>query len=324
MKITKQLYGVAGFLCSVLGMAGGLWAAEGKFPSKPVTILCGYSAGGSTDIQIRTVVPYFQKHLNNPVIVENLPGVSGVLASNRLLSSEPDGHTLLVSCAQQLVLSEYLYKGTAKYHTQDLTFVYNLVKEDTVLVTHPDLYGSYDQFIQAARSKKLKVGIPGKGQYCHLVVLLIEKWAKVEFNIVPFEGGGPGMASLMGKHIDAFSTMGSTAFNMARSGSLRPLFVLAKQRSPQYPQTSVPSDLGYDTTETQIILYLTGIYGPPKMPPERARILEEALAKALKEPEYIEKVSRMNIEVFPLSAREFRSTMERETPTITKFMEIMK
>ena len=323
MKFSRQLSLVVGAFFLVLGIAGGLWAQE-KFPSKPVTIFCGYSAGGSTDIQIRTVTPYVQKHLGQPVVVENLPGASGILAYNKVFSLKPDGYNLLVSSLQQLVLTEHFFKDTARYHTQDYTFIHNLVKEDPILVTHPDLYPSFEGFIQSAQKKKLKVGVPGKGQVVHLMVALLEKLAKVEFNTIPFEGGGPGMASLMGKHIDAFMTYGSTAFNMVRSGSLRPLLVVSKTRVPQYPQVPVPADLGYDTKETRIILSLTGIYGPPNIPPDIAKTLEAAFAKALKDPEYLEKVNKMNIEVLPLSAEEFRSTLEQEYPFIMKFTEVLK
>jgi len=324
MKL-KYLFFIINILFTLVFCSLGF--SEGKeevFPSKPVTILCGYGAGGSTDIQIRTIVPYFQKYLGQPVIVENLPGASGILASNKAFSSKPDGYTLIVSCLQQLVLSENLYKETARYHTRDVTFLYGLVKENPILVTHPDMYDSYAEFIKAAKSKKLKVGIPGKYQFNHFTTVLIEHLAKVNFNMIPFDGGGPSIVSVLGKHIDATMTIGSAPNNMIRQGKLRPLMVVAKERTPQYPQVPIPADFGYNTTETQIILYLTGIYGPPMMPSDRAKIIEEALAKAVKDPEYIDKINKMDAEVFPLSAEKFRQTFEQEYPVMMKFMDIIK
>jgi tripartite-type tricarboxylate transporter receptor subunit TctC len=299
-------------------------AAADKFPGKPITVLCGYGAGGSSDVQIRTVAPYVQKHLNQPIVVENLPGVSGVLASNKAFSLEPDGYTLLVSCPQQLVLSEHMYKEAARYRTMDWTFIHSLIREDPMLVSHPDLYKSFEEFSQAAQKKKLKVGIPGKYQLNHLLVVQIERLAKVSFNIIPFEGGGPGMSSVMGKHIDAFMTTGSTAFNMIRAGNLRALLVMGKTRSPQYPQVPIPADFGYDTRETEIILFLQGIYAPPNMPRDRAEILQTAFSRALKDPEYLEKLNNMHIEVYPIPGEKFRHSMEQEYPSIMKFMEIMR
>jgi tripartite-type tricarboxylate transporter receptor subunit TctC len=198
------------------------------------------------------------------------------------------------------------------------------VREYAILVTHPELYGSYEEFIQKAKTKRLKVGFTGVGSYTHVMDTILEKWANVEFNKVPFVGGGPAMASLMGKHLDATMTIGSTALSLVRGGSIRPLIVMADKRTSQYPQTLVPADLGYDITETPIILYLIGIYGPPGMPPERIKILEQAFAKAMKDPGYKEKVKTMNIDVYPLGSDGFRKILLKEYPTIVKFLEILK
>jgi len=297
--------------------------AEGKrepFPIKPVTILCGYSAGGSTDIQIRTVAPYLQKYLGQPVIVENLPGAAGTLAFNKVFSSEPDGYLILVANLQAMILGEY-FRETARYRTKEMTFIYNLVKESNILVTHPELYGSFREFAEAAKIKKLKVGVAGKWDPTHVFTALLEQTIKVKFNVIPYEGGGPAVTSLMGKHIDAVMTIGSTAYDKVRAGQIRALLVMEKARTAQYPDVPVLADLGY---EAPTILYNYGVYGPPKIPQDRLKILEAAFAKAVRDPGYIEKTKKMNIEVYPLSAQQFRKIYEEQYPITLKFAEILK
>jgi tripartite-type tricarboxylate transporter receptor subunit TctC len=308
----KQLILVTGIiffcLCFFVGKAPG---AE-EYPAQTVKILCGYAPGGSADTQVRLLAPFLQKHLGKSVMIESLTGANAMLATNKVFSSPADGYTLLVASIPE----------TARYQTKDLTHISSFIRDDFVLLSHPEVWKNFAEFSKAAQTKRLRVGIAGKGTPSHMYALLVEEMLKTKFNLIPYEGGGPAMTSLAGKHIDAISTVFSSANHMIKGGTLNPLLILSDRRHPALPQTPTPKELGFKSFEP--IFYITGIFGPPNMPANRVKVLEEAIAKALKEKELLDKARDMTLEIYPLNSREFLSVTEAQYPLVDKYIKIFK
>lgn len=308
-------------MLALLPIAGKAIGAE-EYPTKTITIICGYSPGGSTDRQVRLVLPFVQKHLGKSVIVENLTGASGILATNKVFTSPPDGYTLLVASIPTTILQEKYLPETSRYQTRALTHVFSFVKEEFTILSHPDVWKNFTEFYEASKGKRLRVGIPGKGTDAHLRTVMLEEMAEVRFNIIPFEGGGPAMTAVAGKHVDAVMTMVSSSSHLVRSGTLNPLLVFSDRRHPAFPQTPVPKEVGFKTFEPMV--YVTGIFAPPKLSDAKVKVLEEAFSKAVKEQEFLETAKKMAVDVHPLDSRDFLAYTEKEYPRIEKYVEIFK
>ncbi len=312
-------FGILTFtLLSLFGKAIG---AE-EYPAKTLTILCGFSAGGSADRQIRLLAPYLQKHLGKSIMIENLTGAQGILATNKVFSSPPDGYTLLVATNTVILLQEKYLPETSRYKTRDLMHVSCFAREDFIVLTHPEVWKNFADFSKAAQSKRLRMGIAGKGTVGHVYPVMLEEMMGIKFNMIPLEGGGPAMTALAGKHVDATTTMVSSSSHLVRSGTLNPLLVLSGRRHPTLPQTPIPEEVGLKSI--QLMDYNTGIFGPPKLPLDRVRILEEAIAKAVKESEYQKKATEMVVEVHHLNSQDYLANTEKHYSQIEKYVKILK
>lgn len=320
MKTSRLTWSIIGlfFLVSVTGVSLTLAAAD--FPTKYITVVCGYTAGGSTDVQMRGIVPYVQKYLGKGIIVENRPGANGIIAFNDVFSATPDGYTLLVTSIPAQTLIEKYLPENAKSQMKSYSHISAFVKDELILLGHTEMYKSIEEFIQTAKQKKLKVGISSKGNPTHLATVMLERSAKIETNIIPFEGGGESMASLSGKHIDAAMTLASAAISLTRSGVLRPLLIMGVSRHPGFPNTPSAKELGYDIS----IPYMTGVVAPPNVPADRVKILEAAFAKAVQEPDYVKWTKNMNIEIFPLSSADFLKETLRGYPMVEEFVKVLR
>ena len=237
------------------------FASAADYPAKPITVIVPYGAGGSMDTQARGISPYLGKELNTSIYFENVTGASGVIGFNRGFKSAPDGYTLVANNLPAVIVTE-ISQPNANYRTKEFTPLCAFALDPVILVTHPDLYKTFDEFVKAAKTTQIRVGTTGKGTTVHLSGLIVESALGVKFNFIPFDGGAESVASLAGKHIDAVLTIASSANAMIRAGRIRPLLILAKERSATYPQVPVPKDVGY---EIPPFSNHTGILAPPKL-----------------------------------------------------------
>ena len=307
---------------SVLILAA-LWAGPtlaAEYPSKPITVIVPYGAGGSMDTQARGISPYLGKELGTSVQIENVTGASGVIGFNRGFKASPDGYTLVANNLPAIVVVE-LSQPNANYRTKEFTPLCAFALDPVVLVTHPDLYKTFDEFVKTAKTTQIRVGTTGKGTTVHLSGLIVESILGIKFNFIPFEGGAESVTSLAGKHIDAVLTIASSANAMIRAGRIRPLLILAKEKSPKYPQVPIPKDVGYDIPPFS---NHTGILAPPKLPPNRLKILDAAFGRAVKNPAYVEWLAKGTAEYAPLNPNEYRNEIERMFKLVDGYRDLLK
>jgi tripartite-type tricarboxylate transporter receptor subunit TctC len=299
-------------------LVGSSFGAD--YPSKTITVIVPYGAGGSMDTQARGVSPFVAKELGGSIQIENVTGASGVIGFNRGFKSNPDGHTLTANNLPAIVITE-ISQPNSNFHTREFVPVYAFARDSVLLVTHPDLYKNFDEFVKAAKTTQIRVATTGKGTTVHLSGLIVESVLKVKFNFIPFEGGAESIASLAGKHIDAVLTIASSANAMIRAGRVRPLLILAKEKSPEYPQVPVPQDVGYDIPPFS---NHTGILAPPKFPAERLKVLEAAFSRAVKSRGYMDWLEKGTAEYAPLNSAEYRAEIERVYKLVEGYKDLLK
>lgn len=290
--------------------SGITWAAD--YPSKTITLLCPYAAGGSIDAQTRGLTPYLARELNTNVIIENVPGASGVIGSNKAFKSAPDGYTLLTGSVPTLYISEILSESS-RYRTTGFVPIYAFARDNVALFVHPEVFQKFDDFAKAAHNRTLNIGVSGIGTPTHLAGLLTEEFLGVKLNFVPFESGALTVGTLAGKHIDGALTFTTTALAMVKAGKIKPFLIFSSERNPYYPEIPIPKEFGYDVPSIAMVY---GVWAPPNISSEKVRILESAFDRAVKNPKYKEWREKLPSEYIQMNAKDFKAEIEMQIKAV--------
>ena len=300
-----------------------LWAAatvnvEAKdaYPSKPITLIVPFPPGGSTDVAARTMAVYMGKALNTSVIISNIPGAGGAIGYTKGYTAKPDGYTLLAWNTLPPLLEEY--KRAVGYKTLNFTSLGAFSRDFSILVVHPEVSKNFTDFVKLAKSQTVNVGTTGQYTITGLQGILMTEELGLKTNWVNFGGGAESLTSLAGKHIEAVLTLTGSAMPLIKAGKILPLAIFGEKRSNKYPAVPVPGELGFNIP---ILYSYTGIVGPPGLDKEKVKILEEAIMKGTKYPDYVnwtEKVS--TAEPILLSAAAY----QKETVRLAKVAEQYK
>ena len=296
---------------------GEIMGAERKsaFPQKAIDFIVGFAPGGKLDIEARGIAPYLSKYLGVPVIIQNFPGAGGRISYTKLFNAKPDGYTIGGFPMPAVILGEYL--AAVGYKTQEFTSIFACFVTPQVLAVPTDTYQNIDEFLKVARSKSLSNATPGYGTSSHLVGIVVANGLGLkDVKHVHFEGAGAPTA-LAGKHVDFAVTNLPTVLPLVRAGKVKPLLVIADERDSVFPQVPTPKELGLKITT---ISGIDGFAGPPNVPLERVKILEEAFAKAAADPEFLAWAQKVAMNIKPMDHEKFR----QETVEIVKEVEKYK
>ena len=311
---------------SVLALACGMGlllsvpAAHGaNYPSKPVKIVVTASAGGGEDSEARAVAPFLEKYLGTTVTIENQPGAGGKIAFEKFQKTEPDGYTLITFTFPKSIVIETLDK--TNYKTRDFTPIYAWSRSNQLLVVHADTWKTFDEFLASARAKTLSGGLSGRGSTTHLAGLIALDELGINANWVPYDGSNDSRTALAGKHLDFTICLATSAISLIQAGKLRPLMLFSDKRDPYLPDVMIPKDVGLNMTSFPGI---RGLEAPPNTPPEVVKILEEAMSKVVKDPEFLEWAKKRKTVIDPLDSREFAQAVERAYPKVEKFRDMLR
>ncbi len=273
-------------LASLLGVACAVAAAQAqdKYPSKPVRVMVPFGAGSATDITIRIVGEQMRQATGHGFLVENKPGVFGILAIEEMIKSPPDGYTLQVGNAGTNVLSPIIYKDKFKIdYEKDVTMVTRLGEIPLILAaTTVDFEPkTYAEFLAHAKANpgKVRYASVGVGSNNHYDTEAFAQWAGIKLTHIPNKGGGGAITNdvLRGDVHVVFVNAASSA-GLAQSGKLRVLAVMAEQRLPEYPNAPTLKELGYSEGKG----LWSALYAPARTPRPVLETLHRATMQALK------------------------------------------
>ncbi|KKM09814.1 hypothetical protein SY88_16590 [Clostridiales bacterium PH28_bin88] len=258
--------------------------APEKYPSKPIKVILTHGAGGSVDTQARLIAPYIEKYLGGQLVLENMEGAGGRKARGFVFKEKPDGYTLMVTGMPSTIVGELLYKG--EYKTLDFTYIANFMGKDYSLVAVADKspIKSYKELVEASKKKPLKLGTAGTGTTDHLGAVMLKQYTGLQFDIVPFDSTADQMMALLGGKLDAI--MDAVSSSGVRS-DLRPLVLMGPQRSEMLPDVPTLQEEGFSGLD---VSYSLGFLAPSGLPEDIRKILEDAIDKASRDPEYLAKL----------------------------------
>ena len=252
--------------------------AAQQYPSRTVTIIVPYAAGGPTDQTARVVANFLTKKLGQSFIVENLTGGSTIVATNKLAKATPDGYTLLMHNLQ-ITANITLFKNMPFDTEKDITPVMLVNRNPLVLVGRPGLApNSLKDLIALMKKERLKEALPGFGTTGHLTSAQFQQEAKVKLDEIPYRGAAPAMTDLLGDHVDVFIGTPQSIVAYVKAGKLKAYGITAKEKSPLLPNTESIVDLLGPKFE---IVFWQALFAPAGTPAAVINKLNAALQEAV-------------------------------------------
>jgi tripartite-type tricarboxylate transporter receptor subunit TctC len=308
------------FTLTALALAAGPGAVRAQaFPSRPLRLFVGYSAGGAVDIIARAIAQPLSAALGQPVVVENKPGAGTNIAMRALIDSPPDGHTLML-VANAAAANPTLYQPPPFDTARDLTPI-SLVGRVPVVIAASAAgeVQSLARLIALSKAKpgSINFGTPGNGSTPHLAVELFQRAAGIELTHVPYKGGSPAISDVLAGHIQTVAVNALEVQAQVRAGKLRVLAVLSPSRSPIFPDAPSLAETGFPGFEASVWY---GFVGPAGMPAPVAARLHAEIQKALALPEVKDRLGAAGGEVLPGPAERFAALLASERSRYEKLI----
>ena len=307
------------FACAALlaGM-GALSAAAADYPTKPVRLVIGFAPGGGTDTTARALSNKLSAALGHQVVVDNRPGHSGTIAADIVSKATPDGHTVLLGTIA-LVINPSLMKKMPFDTMKDLAPVTQAVDSTNVLVVHPSVAAkSVKELIGLAKAKPLNGGSSGVGGTGHLAIELFNLQAGTKITHVPYKGGGPAMADLLGGNIQLIFATAASSIGHIKSGKVRALAVTTAKRSALVPDLPTIAEAGLPGYEAN---NWNGFFVPAKTPRAIVNRLNKEISTALNAPDIKEFLFKQGLDAAPGTPEQFAAYMKSE---MTKWAKVIK
>jgi tripartite-type tricarboxylate transporter receptor subunit TctC len=258
--------------------------AQDKYPSKPITIICPYPAGGNTDQRSRQFGRFLSTALGQPVIVDNKPGAGGNIGTEIIARAKPDGYTIGMGNFAPMSVNPTMFKKVSFDPIKDFAPICLIERGPLVLMVRPDSpFKNVKDIVAAAKAKpgQLSYANGGTGGSHHLAAEMFKNMAGVDIINIPYKGGAPAAMDLMGGQVDMmFEQMYAASANI-RAGKLRPLAITSLLRSPQFPDLPTMVEQGFPGFE---ISNWQGFIAPAGTPPAIIKLLNEVTNQALADP----------------------------------------
>ncbi len=282
--------------------------AQAPWPTRPLTLIAPFTPGGQADLASRPLAAALDKPLRQPVVVQNRAGAGGAIGTVAAIRAPADGYTLLMSLSTLAVLpeSERLFDRPAPYDPAALAPIARVLSDAPVLVVRADSpWRDAQSFLAAARARPGSIAYGSGGTYAtlHVPMAMMEKAAGIEMLHVPFQGGGPAVASVLGGQTQAAAAAPGLVLQHVQGGRLRALATWGRDRSPAFPELPTWQELGLREVE---FYNWAGVFAPVATPaPIQAR-LAEAIAEAMANPEVSRAFEAAGSRAAHLGPQEFR------------------
>lgn len=307
--------------CFALGVAALVISsspgAQGTYPEKPVRIIVGFPPGGPADTVARLLGQKLGEALGQPIIVDNVPGAAGNIATARLANVAPDGHTLALVTEAQILINPSLYRlpyDPAK-DFQPVSQV--TVSPYLLLVPNALPAKSIQELVSLALAQPsvLTFASAGSGSAPHMAAELFKSVAGIDIRHIPYKGLSPAIPDLLAGRVTMMFSPMATALPLVRDGKLRALAVTSLKGSPTVPQLPSVAESGYPGFEVTGWL---GLVAPSKTPPAITRKLHAETAKALALSDLRSTLAGLGMEAIGNSPSVFAEIINSELPKWTK------
>ena len=264
------------------------------YPSKPVRLIVPFPAGGPADIFGRSLAQGMSENLGQPVIVENVGGVGGVLGVDRAAKASPDGYTLALNSASTVSIAPYSLSKMPYDVKKDLALITVVVRVPEVLAVHPSLPAKdLAQLIAYAKANpgKVNFGSAGAGSITHLAGELLKAEAKIDMVHIPYKGAAPAVTDLVGGQVQMGIFDVPILLGHIRAGKLKALAITSAKRAQTLPDVPTTAELGYPNVTSD---NWYGLVAPAATPADVRKRIHAAATAALRSPALIEQYAKVS------------------------------
>jgi tripartite-type tricarboxylate transporter receptor subunit TctC len=294
--------------------ASTLALAQADWPGRQITIVVGFSPGGSTDFVARIMADEFRKSWGQPVVVENKPGAGGNIGASLVAKAKPDGYTLLMGSVGPLAINATLYANMPYDNIRDFQPISQVVGAPNMLVVNPTSLPAKDfpDFLRLLKASPNKYffASTGIGTSAHLSGELLKTMTGVEVTHVPYKGAVALNDLLSGEQVHFMFATIPSVIQHVRSGRLRGIAVTTRTRSASSPELPTIAELGYPDFEASSWF---GLLGPAGLPREIAMKIQAEVTRVLKVPEIREKLVQQGVDPVGSTPDEFAAYIRAET-----------
>ena len=308
---------VLSVLCGAL-LAG---PALAQYPTRAITLIVPYAAGGGNDVMARIVADKMSAALGQQIVVENRGGAGGSIATRQVARSEPDGYTLGLGGTGTLAIDPTLYSNVGYDPRKDFAPVGLIATSALVVIVHPSIPAHSVKELIALAGKEpgaLNYASAGSGSGIHLGSELFASMAGIKLTHVPYKGSAPALTDLLGGHVAIYFSSLPPAIGLVKDGKVRALAVTGAKRSPVFPDLPTVAEAGLPGYEA-VLHY--GIVAPAGTPGPIIEKLNQALRTALANDDVKAKIAADGAEPLPSTPAEYAADIDREE---AKWSEIVR
>jgi len=315
----RRFFAFAAVLIGLFAVATTVRADD--YPSRTVTIIVPYPAGGPTDQVARQVAISLSNKLKQNFIVENVSGGGTIIATHKVVQAAPDGYTLLLHNLQ-ISANVTLYKKLPFDTEKDLTPVMFINRNPLVLIGRKTLQAkTLPELLALMKTTTLKAAIPGYGATGHLATSLLAQEAHVTIDQIPYRGAAPALQDVLGDHVDLFFATPQSIEQQVTSGQLTAYGITAKEKSSKLPTAESFVSLFGPKLEIQ---FWQALFAPSATPDAVVNKLNAALQDVVSDPELLKTWAQTDVEPYPKNERSVAAARNLMKSEVARWGEVIR
>jgi tripartite-type tricarboxylate transporter receptor subunit TctC len=281
-------------LCiAVLAALFSALAAAQDYPSKPIRVIVGYSAGGGNDIIVRVMVPELSKGLGQPIVVENKPGAQSIIAAELAAKSAPDGYTLFMGPSGPMTINPATYSKLPYDPQRDFAPVSMICSFPLIVTVDPKLpVKSVKELIAYARANPGKANYASSAGIFQITTEMFKQRTGTQIEMIPYKGSGESVQAVAAGQVMMTIVDPPPATGPLKSGTIRGLAVTSPQRHPRWPDLPTMAEAGVPDMEVPV---WTAFFAPARTPAAIVARLQKEVARVVQAPEVRERFDAMGL-----------------------------
>jgi tripartite-type tricarboxylate transporter receptor subunit TctC len=293
-----------------MALAGSAQAQDASFPSKPIRIVVGYSAGGGNDIIVRVMAPELSKGLGQAVVVDNKPGAQSIIAAELVSKAAPDGYTILMGPSGPMTINPATYSKLPYSPTRDFAPISMICSFPLIAVVNPKLpVRNIQELIEYVKANPTKANYASSAGIFQIATELFKQKTGTQIEMIPYKGSGESVQAVVGGQVMLTIVDPPPATGPLKAGTVRGLAVTSARRHPSWPELPTMVEAGLPEMEVPV---WTAFFAPAKTPPAIVARLQKEVARVVQTAEVRERFAAMGLEPVGSSSEELGRQVVRD------------
>ena len=313
-NVCRRIFGIAAI--GLLSLCATTPTKAQTYPSKPIKLIVPYAAGGATDIIARMLAEKLSERLGQPVVIDNRAGAGGVMGTDAVAKSAPDGYTFLVSLGTTVLINQFLYEKLPYNPSRDFSLISQLALAPVTLLVNPNspIKSANDLKLHILKNpSKLSYGSWGIGSYAHLAGAYLSQILNANMTHAAYKGEAPMLQDLVGGQIDFAFASAQSAKPYIDSGRLRSIAVTGEQRMGVLPMIATMREQGFKDDIFRVTGWIAMV-APAKTPNDVIQRISAEVRAIVELPETQERINKMGFIPVGNSPEQFSSVYKNEFP----------